>query len=207
MPKEVDHDRRRRELAEAICRVVAREGVEGASLKLVSQEAGWSIGSMRHYFASKDESLVFAVHHVGDRIGERIERLPTQSTPLAHLREVVAELLPLDASRRQESLVWLAFTARAAVDPGLAPAAEDTWRQIHDHLVHHLKAAVESKELPAHLDAEREAGRLQALMDGLVVHLLTAPTAAPPDRAVALIDDHLTALHGPDPVLTQRARS
>lgn len=194
MPKEIDHDRRRRELADATCRVIAREGVDGTSLKLVSEEAGWSIGSMRYYFASKNELLGFALCHVGNRIEERIAGLPSDSTPLPQLRDVVAELLPLDATRRQESLVWLAFIARAAIDPGLAPLAQDIWHQIHDPLAHHITAAIDHHELPAHLDPDREAARLHALLDGLVIHLLTAPTAIPPAHAEALIDDHLNTI-------------
>lgn len=166
--------------------------MDRASLKLVSEEAGWSIGSMRYYFASKNELLAFALAHVGDRIEERIAQLPSHGTPLAHLRNVVAELLPLDNTRRQESLVWLACMARAAVDSGLAPLAEDIWRQIHEPLVHHI-AAIDHHELSA-LDARREATRLQALMDGLVIHLLASPTAMSPQRARALIDDHLNAV-------------
>jgi AcrR family transcriptional regulator len=197
MPKRVDHERRRRELAEAVFRVVAREGLDGASLRLVAEEAGWSIGSMRHYFATKAELLAFALRHAAERIEERIGRLPRGGTELERLREVVAELLPLDAARREEALVWLAFIARAVVDPTLAPGAEDVWRQLHEPLVRRLEAAVGQGELPANLDPEREAVRLQALIDGLVVHLVSAPGHAPPELATAVIDDHLAALGTP----------
>jgi AcrR family transcriptional regulator len=197
MPKRVDHERRRRELAEAVFRVVAREGLDGASLRLVAEEAGWSIGSMRHYFATKAELLAFALRHAAERIEERIGRLPGGGTELERLREVVAELLPLDAARREEALVWLAFIARAVVDPTLAPGAEDVWRQLHEPLVRRLEAAVGRGELPAHLDPEREAVQLQALIDGLVVHLVSAPGHAPPELATAVIDDHLATLRTP----------
>lgn len=194
MPKRVDHDSRRLELTEAAFRVVARAGVDGASLRLVSQEAGWSIGSMRYYFATKGELLVFALRHAADRIEERIAALPADSTPLEHLREVAAELLPLDAARREEAQVWLAFLARATVDPELAPVAEETWRQLHEPLVGQVATAIRSGELAPDLDAEREASRLHALIDGLALHVVTAPTSAPPELARAAVEDHLSAL-------------
>lgn len=190
----VDHDRRRRELAEAAFRVVARTGVDGASLRLVSQAAGWSIGSMRYYFATKGELLVFALRHAADRIEERIAALPAARTPLEHLREVTAELLPLDAARREEAQVYVAFLARATVDPDLASVAEETWLQLHEPLVGHFAAAMRSRELAADLDAEREASRLHALIDGLGLHLLTAPRNFPPDLAIAAVEEHVTAL-------------
>lgn len=202
MPKRVDHQQRRRELADAVWRVVAREGLDGTSLQLVADQAGWSIGSLRHYFASKADLLVFALHHAGDRIEERIGRLPASDRALGRLRAVIAELLPLDTARREEALVWLAFIARATTDPTLAPVAEDVWRQLHDPLVARITQAIHSGELPAHIDAEREATRLQALIDGLVVHMVSAPHHAPPELALAVVDHHLAALRadaGPDP--------
>jgi AcrR family transcriptional regulator len=194
MPKRVDHQQRRRELADAVWRVVAREGLDGTSLQLVANEAGWSIGSLRYYFASKADLLVFALGHAADRIEQRIGRLPPGGTALGRLRAVLAELLPLDAARREEALVWLAFIARATVDPDLAPVAEDVWRQLHDPLVARLTEAVQAGELPAQLDPELEATRLQALIDGLVVHLVSAPHHAPPQLALAVVDHHLAAL-------------
>lgn len=198
----MDHDRRRRELADAACVVVARAGVDGASLRLVAEQAGWSIGSMRHYFQTRNDLLAFALRRVGERIEQRITLLTPDATPLAHLRAVVVELLPLDAPRREESLVWLAFTARAAVDAGLAPRAEAVWLQIHDPLAAHVNAAIDHGQLPDHLDPAQEASRLQALMDGLVIHLLTVPGTTSAEHALALIDDHLNALQaavpGPD---------
>src|ERR1700733_4556889 len=43
----------RRELADAACRVIARNGLAGTTLALVAEESGWSIGSIRHYFPNK----------------------------------------------------------------------------------------------------------------------------------------------------------
>jgi AcrR family transcriptional regulator len=202
MPKRVDHQQRRRELADAVWRVVAHQGLDGTSLQLVADQAGWSIGSLRHYFASKADLLVFALRHAGDRIEQRIARLPASGAALGQLRAVVAELLPLDTARREEALVWLAFIARATTDPTLGPVAEDVWRQLHDPLVARITDAIGRGELPAHIDAEREATRLQALIDGLVVDMVSAPRQVPPELALAVVDHHLAALRvdaGPCP--------
>jgi transcriptional regulator BetI-like protein len=48
--------------------------------------------------------------------------------------------------------------------------------------------------IPAHLDAEREAARLRVLPDGLRVQLVTTPRQTSADWALAVLDDHLTAL-------------
>jgi AcrR family transcriptional regulator len=198
MPKRVDHQQRRRDLADAVWRVVAHNGLDGTSLQLVADQAGWSIGSLRHYFATKDELLVFALGQAGDRIEERIGRLPASRTALGRLRAVVAELLPLDTARREEALVWLAFIARATADPVLAPVAEDVWRQLHDPLAARITEAMRSGELPAQIEAECEATRLHALIDGLAVHMVSAPRRTPPELALMVVDHHLATLRVED---------
>ena len=123
MPKEVDHPARRRELADAACRVIAHHGLSGTTLAEVAEEAGWSIGSIRYYFPSKDELVTSALWRVAERIDDRIRRRTAGGMTVADLRTAAVELLPLDASRREEALVHLAFMAQAAVVPALTEAA------------------------------------------------------------------------------------
>ena len=64
MPKVVDHEQRRRELAAAVWRVIGREGVAEVSIRAVAAESGWSTGALRHYFATRAELLAFACEEV-----------------------------------------------------------------------------------------------------------------------------------------------
>src|SRR5258707_15818113 len=74
MPKEVDHPGRRRELADAAGRVIARNGLAGTTLADVAEEAGWSIGSIRYYFPSKDELVASALWRGGGRLDGPVPR-------------------------------------------------------------------------------------------------------------------------------------
>ena len=67
MPKIVDHEQRRTEIAEALWRVVARQGLEGATIRAVAAEAGWSRGIVEHYFDNKEELLAFSCRLAVDR--------------------------------------------------------------------------------------------------------------------------------------------
>jgi AcrR family transcriptional regulator len=194
MPKEVDHPARRRELADAACRVIARNGLSGTTLAHVAEESGWSIGSIRYYFPNKDELLASALWRVGERVDDRIERRTAGRMTMNDLRLAATELLPLDAGRREEALVHLAFLAQAAVVPALADASEGAARRLQEPLAARIAQAVQSGELPAHLDAEHEAARLRLLLDGLRLELVTTPRQTTAGWALAVLDDHLTAL-------------
>ena len=194
MPKEVDHAARRRELADAACRVIARNGLAGTTLAHAADESGWSIGSIRYYFPNKDELLASALFRVGERIDDRIRRRTAGGMTMDDLRIAATELLPLDADRREMSLVYLAFLAQAAVTPELREAAEGAAQRLQEPLAARIAALVQAGELPAHLDPEHEAARLRVLLDGLRLQLVTTPRHTSARWALTVLDDHLAAL-------------
>jgi AcrR family transcriptional regulator len=194
VPKEVDHPARRRELADAACRVIARNGLAGTTLALVAEDSGWSIGSIRHYFPNKDELVASALWRVGERVDDRIRRRTAGGMTVNDLRITATELLPLDADRREDALVHLAFMAQAAVVPALADAADGAAQRLQEPLAARIAHAVQAGELPAHLDAEQEAARLRVLLDGLRLQLITTPRQTSARWALGVLDDYLTAL-------------
>ncbi len=194
MPKEVDHVARRRELADAACTVIARNGLAGTTLAHVADESGWSIGSIRHYFPTKDELVASALWRVGERVDERIRRGTAGGMTLGDLRLAATELLPLDATRREEALVHLAFLAEVAVTPELGDAAEGAAQRLQEPLAARLAHLVQAGDLPARLDAEHEAARLRVLLDGLRLQLITTPRQTTVKWALTVLDDHLAAL-------------
>ena len=192
MPKIVDHQQRRRELAEAVWRVIRRNGVDGASVRTVAQEAGWSAGALRHYFRTQSELLDFAIELAAERIQQRVGALELADDPRRAVEQLLSELLPLDDERRAENEVWLAFTARALIDPQLRVRHAE----IDDALRAASLRAVDMLGLPAGRERGLEAERLHALLDGLALHGAMRPERLPPRRLVAVLRRHLDELEG-----------
>jgi AcrR family transcriptional regulator len=190
VPKIVDHEQRRRELAEAVWRVIRRNGVDGASVRTVAQEAGWSAGALRHYFRSQSELLDFAIELAAERIRQRVGALELADDPRRAVEQLLSELLPLDDERRAENEVWLAFTARALIDPQLRVRHAE----IDDALRAASLRALEMLGLPARRVRALEAERLHALLDGLALHGAMRPERIPPRRIVAVLRRHLDEL-------------
>jgi AcrR family transcriptional regulator len=190
VPKSVDHEQRRRELAEAVWRVIRRTGVDGASVRAVAHEAGWSAGALRHYFRTQSELLDFAIELAAERISQRVGALELADDPRRAVEQLLSELLPLDDERRAENEVWLAFTARALIDPEL--------RARHAEIDAALRAAalraVEMLGLPAGRERALEAERLHALLDGLALHAAMQPKRMRPRRIIAVLRRHLDEL-------------
>lgn len=195
MPKAVDIEARREELAEALWRVIRREGLERASVRNVAREAGLSMGALRHYFGTQEELLAFAMRLVMGRARGRIEALDLSAYgPRRVVEAVLGEVLPLDAERRAEGEVWLALTGRALVDPTLRALRDESYDLLQGLCQQLVGVLVESGAAPAGLDLGLEAERLYAVVDGLSVHAVVRPERAPAAVVVAVLTQHLDSL-------------
>ena len=192
---------RRSAVAQAVLSVVARQGLEQASLRNVADEAGLAIGSVRHYFADHDELITFAMRELSRRIGDRIrthaERLlaPDGRTDRrAATEELLAEFLPLDEARREEAALWLAFTAAARTRPELRPCAADMQADLHTLMSRVLYEARCADGMPDGIDIELESTRLAALLDGLTLQATLLPDRYPPTLLRQVLRRHMDAL-------------
>jgi AcrR family transcriptional regulator len=192
MPKLVDHDERRSELAAAVWRLASREGLEAITVRRVAAEAGWSTGALVHYFRDKEELIRFAFELTADRVARRIEAAAaTLSDPLELARTMLVEALPLDRQRRTEVRLWFAFLGLALTRPALARAQRDAYRTCRRMLAEALSEAQERGNLAPDLDCEREAAALIALADGLAVQATFEPRALTPERQLEIVDEWL----------------
>ena len=188
----VDPAERRHDLAEAVWRVVRREGLDGASVRAVAREAGLSMGSLRHYFGTQSELLVFAMRMVIDRIERRVAGLQTPGDPRRAAEMVLLELLPLDDERRAENEVWLAFTARALVDPALRALRDEGYDLLRNACLGWVRQLLAPARSPSDVDLETD--RLFALLDGLAVHAAMRPARSGPELLTAVLGRHLDEL-------------
>jgi AcrR family transcriptional regulator len=194
MPRQVDPERRRAELAEAVWTVIRRDGLQRASVRNVAREAGLSMGSLRHYFASQSELLCFAMQLVGDRARARIRAMAPEPDPRQAAERLLHQLVPLDDERRAESEVWLAFTGHALVDPEQRAIHERIHDQLHGACATAITLLADAGLTARDLDIPLEATRLHALVDGLAVHAVMRPSELPPSRIEAVLARHLDTL-------------
>src|SRR5262245_48366390 len=122
MPKIVDHDARRQEIAEAVTRVVARDGVAGVTMKAVASETGWSTGAVTHYFAYKDHLLAVAGENVLRGIVERAEKAAVNPDVRVALYEALGAAMPLTSRGLARARATISYLGRAVADERLARA-------------------------------------------------------------------------------------
>lgn len=115
MPKLVDHDQRREQIAFAACQVVARHGFERATVARIASASGYTTGMVAHYFHTKQDIILAALRLILRRIEARL--MPGDGQP-SDLLSVLSESLPTDAARLAECTFWTAFWGQVSADRG-----------------------------------------------------------------------------------------
>jgi AcrR family transcriptional regulator/ribosomal protein S18 acetylase RimI-like enzyme len=187
MPKIVDHEDRRRQIARAIVARIEREGIATVSVRAIAADLGSSPSALRHYFPSSDEMLDVTLRMMRDHQQQRLQSARAAGSPAAQIRATWLQALPLDAERRREAQVWLAVMTTART-----PALRATLEEMNAGLDHLCRATV--AELAPHSSAAVEALHLRAFTDGLTVGALTAADRFTPQRLEQSLDDYLAAL-------------
>ncbi|MFI6871611.1 TetR/AcrR family transcriptional regulator [Nocardia sp. NPDC050406] len=195
MPKTIDHEQRKAEVAAAVWRLIVGSGVGAVSLRTVAAEAGIVLGSLRHSFPTKADLLAYSMQLVHTSVEQRVATHVGIKDPHAMAMAILLELLPVDERRYTEMRVNVALIAESPAHPRLAELAEEAQRAIADlcrQICRHLAA---TDRLHSTRDVTTEARRLHALIDGLALHVLVTPAAARSLRST--LDAYLKDLAAP----------
>ncbi|ONH32759.1 TetR/AcrR family transcriptional regulator [Pseudofrankia asymbiotica] len=200
MPKRVDHDQRRRHIADALLRVAAARGLHTAGFREVAAEAGVSVRLVQYYFETKEQLLLFGLCRVGEQFTERVlPRLAAaglSATGRERIELVLLATLPLDAESRSLHVLYNQYFALALTDPALAaqPYASDP-DTLEAWLIDQLRACQADGRLAPDQDPADEALALLALGVGLGNAILGGRRS--PDDARRILARHLDHRLGP----------
>ncbi|WP_165977645.1 TetR/AcrR family transcriptional regulator [Nonomuraea diastatica] len=208
MPRLVDHDQRRAELGEAAIRIILREGLAGVTVRGVAAEAGWSTGSLRHYFSDQHALQAYVVQATTGtlrrRVIPRVQRPRTEGSVVEQVATIVEEMLPLDAQRREEYALWSAIVEWERHHP--QEGGSVTWndqRALHRQCVAALRGHEPVREpdqaTAPHPDAQVElwAALLHTFVDGLAAQIVNTPGQVSAGTAGHLLRSLLRAVPRP----------
>ncbi|MFZ0668475.1 MAG: TetR family transcriptional regulator C-terminal domain-containing protein [Acidimicrobiales bacterium] len=182
MPKAVDHDERRGELADAVLRVVAGGGVRAVTLRAVAVEADWSTGALNHYFNGKDDLLVGALKRAMQIIREKVAI--SQGLPSARLalEQMLVHVLPVDDTRLAFARVWLSFCGEAVAGAEIRQYLADSDDLYRRDLADTVRRGQQAEEFDGSLDPYDVADTLAALVQGMATRTIIQGQGARPDH-------------------------
>ncbi|MGX1758661.1 TetR/AcrR family transcriptional regulator [Streptomyces lydicus] len=197
MPKRVDHEERRTQIAEALIRVAGRRGLHAIGMREVAAEAGVSLRLVQYYFETKEKLLLHGLQQLttglGARVADRVRAAGHAPGPRGTIEAILLEALPRDEESRAFHLVYTSYAVLSVTDEALAAqpfidgpdAAEDV-------VADQLERAREAGLTPPGTDVRTEAISLLALSAGLGTSVLVGQRT--PDAAAAVLRHHLDRL-------------
>ncbi len=194
MPKFVNHDKKRKLIAEAAWQIIEKEGIEKASIRRVAAEAGMSPGALRHYFSTKDEMLLFIIEYYIEEGKKRSDHKEWSKNPLQAVEEVLLELVPIDEEKKIETSVWWIFALRSLTSDALKEKKDEMTDGTYDLANSMIKILTLKGILSESVNADLESSRLSALIEGLSFHTLLRPDVYTPEKVKEVISYHLKTL-------------
>lgn len=188
MPRQVDHDQRRRQLTEAMLRIASTRGLQAVSMREVAAEAGVSLRVVQYYFTDKQTLLNSGLSELAARLDRRVKARAAAAGGAVSARRlfdvVLGAILPSDGQSRLDQLAWTAYYTAALTDPALAAAGVTAPNALEDFLTTRLAAAQQAGDIAADRDPRTEVTALLALTNGLTSSILGGQRSAEAGVAV-----------------------
>ena len=196
MPKVVDHQKRRRELADAVLALAAREGVGSVTTRAVAEESGWSIGVINHYFDSRHDLLLAGLDRASElqQAAYRAILGNEETGPVRKLHELTECVLPLDDRRLALTRVFLFFYAEGTATESARERIAGQLAQWRGLVKNTIVDGIQAGEIPATLDADACTLHLTGLTDGLSLQAVLDPEVMTAIRHTRAVPQLLEAL-------------
>ncbi|MGI5506891.1 TetR/AcrR family transcriptional regulator [Lentzea sp. CA-135723] len=196
MPKRVDHDEKRRDLAEALFRIASAKGLQAVTLRAVAAEAGVSMFQIQYYFPTKEEMLRHAWRRItelgAERAGKGIAEAAETGDERAVIRACVLGVLPTDERTRMLCAVQIAYFAVDVTRGSQAPDQQAMYPHLVRLIADQLGHARERGRISPGLDLQLEADALAIMTAGLLSAMLVDAYDA--TRAAEIVDYRLDRL-------------
>lgn len=188
MPRIIDHDERRLQVAKVVEDLVYEQGVAALTIRDVARRAGCSTSIVSHYFASKLDMLVFT-HGTIRRRAEA--RLLAQIENGCDLVTCLRTLLPSDAEGKRDWHTFFAFWGMAPSDPEISrewlagtSGAQDLFAMLLGH-------ARDTGEISRSVDPTQDACKMLVIVNGISSLVQQDEASWPEERQLALLKDML----------------
>lgn len=164
----LNHDERRRQIADVTVGIIAREGLEAATVRRIAAEVGCSTTVITHYFSDKHELLLWTYRTLGEFGHAQFEQTAPPDS-----RDLLGYLLSMTAVDETNVALWRTYVAiwdRSLHDPEIS-AELNSWTTA---VLERIEAFIEVLN-PRCSNKGRVARRLLGLVQGISIQRLFDP--------------------------------
>ncbi|EGJ73726.1 putative TetR family transcriptional regulator [Streptomyces sp. Tu6071] len=178
------HDPRRRErVLDAALEVLVEDGVAGITHRKVAARADVPLGSVTYHFASLTELCTQAFAWYVEQRTAEYEALFTQVASREDLIDVLVTVVQGGPARHRSAVLGFELHLAALRDPALRVLTQQ-WTS-------------SSRAVLARFTGPRAAARLDALLEGMIMHALLSTDQEPPEATREALVQTLSPAAGP----------
>lgn len=173
---------RRRELITAALEVLKNQGVAGATLEKVAEQAGASKGIVLHYFGNKQSLFEEVMRFANAELRrEVVRRMELAQTPVDRLWAIVSGNFTPAFYSSQTSHAWLVLCAEVPREEQFRRLQTVIHARMHSNLVSALRELIPAEEVDAF------AVSISSMIDGLWLRLAINPAAIDREMAIRIM--------------------
>jgi AcrR family transcriptional regulator len=160
----------RERLLEATREVLAREGIQGASVEHICEQAGFTRGAFYSNFSSKDDLLLALFHRERGQMFESMRAATVPESyrglePVEAVAVIIDRFMSLHSVDRVGLLVHLEFSIRGVRGDEVGEEFNASWREIKDELVSLVELVVGALDRELTIDPRHAATVLAGTYD------------------------------------------
>ena len=185
----VNHDEQRARIAEVTAQIIAREGVDAATVRHIAAEVGCSTSIVTYYFANKQQLLISAYKSLHDELYSKFDAIVARDPS-----DLTSCLLCMTAADEVSLNRWRTYVAlwgHAARDQSwAAKECEDL-----DFALARIEAVIRTRN--GDIASIKEVSRdLNAFIQGISVQVLMNPESWPREKIKATVERMVDRLLG-----------
>lgn len=182
------------EIADAAARVIARDGLSGASLRSIAREIGYTTGVVMHYFKDKEELLVAAADAVFGPCETLLAEALQMEDTFEGLRRICIIPLPTTRAKQLVPRLYAQVLANIDAEPAFADACRRRYAAIRQGLQTLLTRGQQNGAFRSDFEPAAQCDITCAMLDGLALHAISEPSRFPAARIVKLVTQELDKL-------------
>lgn len=180
----------------ATLKLISERGTSGIRLKDVAREAGISVGTIQHYFDSREDLIISAYQqHSKNVIALIRESFSDTADPWTSLAQTIHDFLHLaDFSTRTR--LWIEFVAAATRNDELRYLLDEVflaWKQVIRRIV---EVGTADGSFAPQVDVEVAVDALLAQLDGFEIAHATGATGTNVERIESVLNQTAQVLLG-----------
>lgn len=185
---------RRSDVVAATLRVIARDGLDKASMRAIAQELGCTTGVLTHYFRDKEQMLDVVLAELMTAIDDQRGQFHLRDMDVDRYIDYICQLLPNTEPQVRWWKVWFAFTIASFVQQKQLSDNHQFYESIRASWSETFRALMANGSIRSDLNPLDEATTLLAVIDGLGVQALISPDYLTVDRQRRLLQNHFNRL-------------